>query len=258
MSGLQPGWGRIRKMRLILSVLLTLCFCSNAQAAIGYIQKASNYSDAAGTTLAVTVSSTGAGNLIAAFSKWEGADTTADCDDGTTSFDAGTKENHTNGDLHGQWFYLLSSASGKTTINCTWTGSVPYRRVHVYEFSTTAAITLDQQSTAEAASSTAVNSGNITTTGTDEVVLASYGEYSGAGLTSPLINAVAADQSIINSPGGTFTSSWERIVTATFTGAGTATLDGLNPWIALVISFKAGAAPASTCKGRLALLGAGC
>ncbi len=97
--------------------------------ALALVQKKSNSGDGSTTSVAVTVTSTAAGSLIAVFCGWEGAvGATVTVSDGTTGFTAGTPKDSgasttPNDDNHGQWFYLLVSASGKTTITATWSAA---------------------------------------------------------------------------------------------------------------------------------------
>ena len=207
--------------------------------AIAYIQKQSASADASGTALNVTVTSTGAARILVVWCKWEGANGSILSISGGGTWVNGTLKDHTNGDLHGQFAYVLSSTSGTTTVTMTLSAARTFRRIHFWEFSYAGTASLDAQITNSSTGATAITSTNITTTGTDEVVLGGYGEYSGDTVTSPLINAVAAAQSLIDSPASTYTGSWERIVTATFTGAATATLSAADPWVCNAISLKA-------------------
>src|SRR3990172_8935178 len=201
-----------------------------------FVQSASNSIDVAGTTITVALTGVAAGNLIALWVKHEGAATTITASDGTDTFTGATKEDHANGDLSGRFLYLLASSAGNKTYTATFGASVPYSRIHVYEYSYTGTPSLDVQNTAEG-SSTAPNSGNFTTTGTDEVCFGGNGEYISQVATSPLINGLAADGSIINSPVNSHTASWRRVFTSTFTGAASITTFK-NHLIFFCISFK--------------------
>lgn len=208
-----------------------------------FVQKASAAGDASATSLNVSLTGVAANNLVAVWAKWEGADTTCSVSDATDTFTGATKRNHANGDLNGQWFYLLSSSSGNKTYTMTLGASRPFRKIHVWEFSYTGTASFDVESTNESASSTAITSGNITTTGTDEAVIGAYGEYSATAVSSHQINGVNADNTQQQS---VYSWTWNRIVTATFTGAATASLPTARAWICNVISFKAAAAGGGT------------
>ena len=132
------------------------------------------YEDALGGTLTLGVALTGvtAGNHIGFWVKHEGAATTIEVSDGTTSLTARTKFSHSNGDLHGQWFYLLAANSGDKTYTVTFGAKRVFVRIFVFEHSYTGTASYDVEPTAGGAegSSTAPNSGNMTTTGDDELV----------------------------------------------------------------------------------------
>lgn len=206
-----------------------------------------NSTGTATATATVTLPSVTAGRLIGVFLKYEGASTTSTLSDGLGSTVVPkTQISHANGDMHGRWFYILASVGSGSTVTFTVTfgASRPYWRVHVYEFSYSGTASLDVEPSGGGATgtSTAVNSGNMTTTGTDEVVLAGYGEYSAETFSNPLVNAVAASGSIINSPAGSFAASWYRILTATFAGgAATGTISDAREWVCVAIAIKVAA-----------------
>jgi hypothetical protein len=102
-------------------------------------------------------------------------------------------------------------------------------------FSHTGTSALDQQNIG-AGTGTAAASAAITTTGTADLVLGEYGDYSGTTLTSPLIGGAAAGGS--QKYGDDNTTIWYKILTDTMT-AGTASATAGTPWICNVISFKA-------------------
>src|SRR3990167_9667045 len=102
--------------------------------AFAFVQSAANSADASGTSLAITVSSTGAGNLIVVYVGWEGAAaSTISASDGTSSFTLATLKDGT--DNHAQFLYLLVANSGATTITITWSAARTFRRGHAWEFS---------------------------------------------------------------------------------------------------------------------------
>lgn len=211
--------------------------------AFGFIQKASAIVDASGTSVTVTVSSTTAGSLLVAWVKWEGAlaGSTVSVVEGAGTFTTATAQAHSNGDLNGQFHYKLVAAGGDTSIVATWTSARAWKAVHVWEFSYTGTCSLDTAIATGTGTNEFPTSGNITTTGTDEVVLGGLSIYaSEAFIAGPLINGVAAAQSITGSQSH---HSWERIVTATFTGAATGTKDNLQPWVCHAIAFKVAGAP---------------
>ena len=208
--------------------------------ALAFVQKNSSANDNSATSLAVTLNNVGAGNLIVIWAKFEGAATTISVSDGTTAFQNGTMANHANADLHASFAYLLIGNSGNKTFTCTFGAARPYVRLHVWEFSYSGTASLDVQNTGTGTSANPL-SGNVTTTGTDEVAVGGYGEYGGNPVSAPEINAVAANGSTINEPAGSFAASWYRLLTATFTtGHANVTMSNFD-WICNIISFKVAA-----------------
>jgi hypothetical protein len=205
---------------------------------LAFVQSNSSSTDLTGTTQAVTLTGVGAGHLLVCWLKHEGASTTYSLSDGTSTFTNGTIINHANGDLHGLWMYLLVGNSGDLTYTVTLGATRPFRRLHIWEFSYTGTASLDTQNTGSGNGATPV-SGAITTTGTDAVVLGSYGEYNAGIVSAPVINGVAADGSRINSPALSFVATWYTLETATFAG-GTAScsLTIADDWLCNVLALK--------------------
>lgn len=88
--------------------------------ALSVVQHKVNHSVASSNQVAVTVTSTGAGNLLVVLTKSGGGYATTAVSDGTNSFTQfpGAAVTFTGGDASDCW-YLKSSASGKTTITIT-------------------------------------------------------------------------------------------------------------------------------------------
>lgn len=200
-----------------------------------FVQSAGNDASGSGTSLAVTVSATGSGNLLVLVAKSEvGGNTTVTASDGTSSFTAGRKVIQTGADLIEQVLYLLSSNSGKTSITVTWAAARSFRRVRVMEYSATGAFSADVDAgTTYDGGAGSVDSGNVTTTGSDELCFGAYGEANGATPSSPLINGAAADHT---ESGGGFTTLWSKAVTGTFTGSASLTASG--PSVIAIQAFK--------------------
>jgi len=200
--------------------------------------------DASDTTTTAQLLTVTAGNLIALWVKHEGTAVTITASDGTTSFTARTKTSHTNNDLHGQWFYLLSSvASGTVTYTATFSTARAFKRMIVFEFDPTGSAAYDTEAlSATNANGTSLTSGNLTTTANDSLVLGGYGDYSAANLTAMQINGVNAAniRGADDSTGTTqdISAAWSRTPTATFTGAATATLASANDYVLNAIAFK--------------------
>lgn len=214
--------------------------------ALTFVKSAANSADGSATTMTVQLATVTAGNLIAVCVEHEGSATTSSVSDGTSTLTAKTLKSHSNDDLHCRWFYILSSvANGTVTYTVTLGAARLFKRMHAYEFSYSGTAQFDTEPSGGggAGTSAAPSSGNMTTTGTDEVVLAVVKEY-GETFSSPLINAVAADGSQSNPPSADI--SWYKIFTGTFTGAATCTASGSIEWVVAAIAFNTGGGGGST------------
>jgi hypothetical protein len=154
--------------------------------------------------------------------------------DGTKTFTADTLNSAANGGLHGRFFYLpASSAAGTVTYTATWSAARPYRALLIYEYSYSGGtLSLDASNRATGTTGT-LNSGPITTTGTETVAFGAYGEYSTTTTTNERIGGVLADQVVRAG----FSSMWSKQFGAPVTGAATASGNSAT-WIGSVIAFK--------------------
>jgi hypothetical protein len=204
-------------------------------APLAFARNGGTFENTNATTLSVTLTGVAPGSLVVAYVKWEDtAASTVTLSDGTSAFTPDTRVSAANGDLHGQFFYLLSStASGTVTYTATWSAARPYRKLMIYEFSYNGGTVAFDSSNRATGTSGTLSSGNITTTGADEIVLGAYGEYSTNNTTTERINGVAADQVLRAS----YASMWSKSFTAPFTGAATASGNS-HPWVGSVIAFK--------------------
>lgn len=204
--------------------------------------------DASGTTLDCSATlNVAAGDLLIAHCEHDGTTTTFAVakDSGSPAnaftFDAVNQIEASFNDLEIAQGYVLSAAADATaTFRLTVGAARTFRRVLVLQFRPSAGdtVTKDGDGNKAQGNSTAPNSGNFSTTGTDEVVVGGYGDYSAQNTSSEQINSVAAIEPT-GSP-QSFTSVWYRILTATFTGgAASATLGGAGDWLCGGIAFKA-------------------
>lgn len=197
-----------------------------------------------GTSLAVNVTGVNAGDLVVVLVKWESTDTTVSVSDGTSSLVASAAGNvGSSGAYYTSVFYLLSSvASGTVTYTVTWGAARTFRDLIVVVHTPSAAASLDGTATGTySASGTTLNSGNITTTGTDGMAFGTYGDFSGNHPTSAAINGVGATREI-DGGAGVASAIWMRAYTAGFTGAATGTITSAGPdWVCEIIAFKIGA-----------------
>lgn len=191
---------------------------------------ASNTTGASSTTATVQLTSVSAGHLIAVFVKHEGAPTTITVSDGTTSLTGRTKVDHSNADLSGQWFYLLSSvASGTVTYTATFGAARAFKAMHAFRFSYTGTAAYDSEPTGGGLptnpGATSHTTGTTWTTAQPVcVVLCSYVDYSGENSSSRQINGVAETGNTSTGGSGNGSVAWYRILSSTFaSGAGTCT-----------------------------------
>jgi hypothetical protein len=203
-------------------------------APLAFAQSNGAFGDASATTLTVQLTNVKAGSLMVAYVKWEGpAASTVAFNDGISAFSADTLNSAANDDLHGLFFYLLSSStSGTVDYTATWSASTPYRRLLIYEYSYSGSVSLDASSRATATSGD-LTTGDITTTGSDEIVFAAYGEYNANTTMTEQIKGLAADQ-ILRAG---FASMWSKSFSNPFTGAATATGNSAA-WLGNVIAFR--------------------
>jgi YVTN family beta-propeller protein len=213
----------------------TLTVSAIPPAPLTFAHSGSAFTDASGTTQTVQLTGVTTGSLIVAYVKWEGTPaSTVTFSDGTSTFTADAIDTAANNDLNGRFYYLPSSTkSGTVTYTATWSAARPYRRVMIYEYAYSGGSVSFDASTRATATTGTLSSGNITTTGTDEVVFGAYGEYDAATTTTERVNGVAADQVVRAS----YASMWSKTVTSTFTGAATASGNS-STWIGNVIAFK--------------------
>jgi hypothetical protein len=187
--------------------------------------------DAGDTSAAVTITGVQAGDSVAVWLKWEGGSTTTTMSDGTSSLTGATARNHANGGLSGRWFYLLSSvATGSVTYTCTWGASRDFKRLIGFVFRPTGTVTFNTGTDASSSgASTAVTSGNYSTTGSGSwAVLGGFGEFNVVTLSTNLINGGAADG--VTNAG--VCEAWYKILSATFTGgASSATQSTSDDWV---------------------------
>ena len=221
-----------------------------------YIGGSSNENTASGTTLDCAAAlNVAAGDVLVCFVCYEGGATTyavasvSGAPANAFTFDAGDEMAN---NVFGQMGYLLSAAAdAAATFRCTWTAARTWRRFFVMQFRPDAGdvVTKDTSSSGTGMSN-AANSGNITTTGTDEIACGASDLFNAGATSNEQINATAADGVLRQGPA----SIWYRLLIATFAGgAATATEAASDSWICGVIALKAepGAAPRKWFFGRV-------
>lgn len=242
--------------RLLHALVLLLGLSLPAEASFTLVTTATNSNGgSSGSIAAISIGSVTAGNLVVVGCGQDSATTPAtitSVTDGGTTFTAATA--NTSSAASYQMYYATSSVStGIVTYTCNYSVAVFTREIQVFVFSYTGTVSFDTEiATGAGASGTATASGNITTTGTDEMVFgAAYGENATA-YTAQTINGSAATASV----GIGVSTLYYLAAASTFTGQATATANTSGRWVSSMLAFKNTAAGGAAPK-RLALTGVG-
>jgi hypothetical protein len=196
----------------------------------------------AGATLGVAVTGVTAGDLVFVTGSCF-AVTAYTCSDGTTTLTPLTQVNQSNSGGSIRGFYLLSSvASGTVTYTITFTGTPTGRNICVYVFHPSAAVTFDQATGVESVATTAGSSGNITTTGTDELSFGAQANENQSNSSLEKINSVART-AVINS--GLNSTLWYLAQSSTYTGPASETIASSTRTCTIIAAFKIAAGAAA-------------
>jgi hypothetical protein len=136
-------------------------------------------------------------------------------------------------------YYAYNVASGATTV--TWAcGSSTSISMAIHEYSGVAysADPLDQEAHAQATSGTAANSGNVTTTETDELLFGMVNEFASGTVTIAADGSYTLRQKYENNSTQMTFGSADQIVTATGTYSAAFTLGSSCGWISRILTFK--------------------
>lgn len=189
----------------------------------------------AGNPVEVTLSIQ-AGDLIVAATSCGDNTATITVSDGTNTYTKLTKFTYTPDDYRaGQVHYVLASAVGGSVIFACTCSPDAQRELFVWVFRPSATPVIDQSNGSGNASSTSVTSGNVTTTGTDELSVGWQENESVAAPSSMQINGVAAEDTLVC--GNNF-SMWYVRESATYTGAATCTIASAGRSLGLIATFK--------------------
>ena len=183
-----------------------------------------------GTTTSGTVQ---AGDLIVAVASNFGTAGIPSLSDGTTTFTALTQLTGAADEL--RMFYLLASvATGNPTYTVTFTGTPTSRSLEVYVFRPTAAVTFDQQNGTVSAGSSTAPSGNVSTTGTDELSFGTQYNQNQSASSSETINGTART-AVIDS--GTHATLWYLANASTYTGQSNANIGSTTTCLGAIATF---------------------
>jgi len=203
--------------------------------AFAHVQGNSDSTDSGGATFAVTLNGITGGNLLVVWIKFENNPhrTLVSVSDGTSAFTLDTETDHSNGELSGCFAYLLSANAGNKTITATFDDTNTYTRMFVSEFSYSDTCEFDTSAQGQG-NSASLSSGNFTTTGTNELVVAGFGEYSSTTTSSEQIAGSAATEPAYSPEA--WSSIWYLATTVSNDDA-TASIDSSN-WVCNAIAFK--------------------
>lgn len=107
------------------------------------VQFQSTNSAVSSTTAAITVTATGAGNLIVIGANNSDNRTVSSISDGTSAFTQATNAPGSNGSVRSDIWYLLNSNAGKTTFTVTFSGTSTTKSIFFWEISGTGAASFD-------------------------------------------------------------------------------------------------------------------
>lgn len=228
---------KINKKILFSSVfiLVSIILFTNVKtvsASFTFVQSAT--SDSA----TVSMSNVVAGDVIVMCSKNESGTggTPYGMNDGTTSFTIGVPGGVAASTVSQCGFIPYSFSSGTVNYVASPPGGIAATEVRVAEFSHTLGMVVSDASGGATGSGANVNSGNITTTGTDDIVIGFYGENGTGNLTVPKIAGQAAAGTI--GTGTNVSQMWYVSTTTTFTGPATGTNSGVAQWGANIMALK--------------------
>lgn len=211
-------------------------------------------SNVSATSIPTTLTGVLSSDLIAMCVTWQHATATASISDGTNTAAAATAIQDTNTN-NSQWHYYLpgTHANGSITLTATFTSTSTVRSIMAFVLNTVGTVTFDQQNAAFGTSASAA-SGNITTTGATSIALG--GVTDGGLSTAPTAMQINGVGATANTHGPVINSlnSFFRIVSSTFTGQATATVESAaTKWNCTIVNFVATDAAPTTF-----LLGQGC
>lgn len=227
--------------------------------ALTFVASAGNYNAGSGTSIATSSTlDVAAGDVLLCHVGYESASTTCTVSDGgSNSFEGGTEEQSGANTNFSRLFYLLAaSANATATFAATLGGTRAYRSIIVLQFRPDSgdAASVDQSAVLDNTTQS-IASPAISTTGTDEVVVAAVKSYSTATFSAFQIGGVAADGSVVQPAGsGAWSSMWYRILTATASNI-TATVTQANaPSTCHILAVKLDAAAAPVWTPRVTMV----
>lgn len=236
--------------RLLIIAFAVVCIFGlspNAFASWTLVSSCNNSNGGSDTTIACSIVGVNVGDTVLVVADGSGTPTIT-VSDGTTSFTGLTAITTSNSGLTMRGSYLLASAaSGTVPYTVTYSVAATSRNIEAYAFTPSGTPSLDQQASDETIASSSGSSGNITTTGTDELA---FGYEANENQTVPSamqINGTNATASIVS---GENSALWYLATGSTFTGAATFTNASSTRNLTAIVSFKNTAGGGSTIVSR--------
>lgn len=227
-------------MRKLVLLAALLFFTGHAAHAISRVQSCENAQAATSSTSCTLSSNVVSGHALIVYCRTSFANTVSSITDslGNTFTSQVTWSQSTSPGNTGGLFYVLSSAGGSDTITCNTSGT-GNPMIVAAEYSGLSSV--DQHNNAIASSSTAGNSGNVTTTSANELLFAGCGTSVSSGTITYTAGSgysmIATDTQFLR-----LGAVEDQIVSVTGTYAGTMTFGTANNWGCAIGTFAASAA----------------
>lgn len=205
------------------------------------VNTAATSNNGAGSTLGVAMA-VQAGDLVVCTVS-EGTNGSAiTVSDGTNALTAiGVPASGATDELAGYW--LTAPLTASPIYTATFTGTPTSRSIALMAFRYSGPFTVDGFSALLAAGVAVSSSGNISTTGGDDLCVGAQYNQNQAASSAEAINSVTA-LLVLNS--GTNHTMWFTTPTARFTGASSSNIGSTTTVLGLVIAFRIAFAPGST------------
>lgn len=250
---------RINKLTRTVLLLGAVLMVPSAGWAVSFNEVQTATDDAGAADHALPAQNLATGSLNVACFKWEGAFTlTSITDTASNTYTLLTNQSHSGGEPHVRCGYVLSATgNASNVVTGHFSGSAPYVRGVVYEFTYSGTAAFDVEAGSAENDALTTNSTNaLTTTGTEEVCIAAQADYTGQTYSNHLINGVADDGTDVALSD---MATWYKIFAATFSsGVSTVTKTAAQRWVQRLSCFKitAGGGGGATLRNMM-LMGVG-
>jgi hypothetical protein len=207
---------------------------------MGLINSTSEILDGSATTLVLPAIATTTGNPIVCGVKWESGTPvlTSVTDTAGNIYTLLTGTTYSAGGAAMRMAYCANPAGHATNvITFNFDAAATFRRGWAVEWNGIATVSALDQEAVASGNSVTPSSGNVTTLNTNDVCFGMAGAFTNQTYSNRLINAVAADATIVTHSDMT---SWYRVVTATFTGPAACTQSVADSWGCAIAAFREG------------------